>query len=715
MCEELTKELVDVQENEIITLNPLLLDELLKDRTTGKNIIWATDDYKNYGEGYGFFDEIRSELITGAHGNIIMPRSVKSKLAQNARTRNMAEVFTPTWICNKMNNLVDNAWFEKNDVFNKEDGNAWSISEQKIVFPDYDKHQPKGWESYIGAKRLEITCGEAPYLASRYDAVTGEPIPITDRIGILDRKLRVLNEKIRLRKDKTKAYKRWLELAKKALMSTYGFEWQGDNVLIARENILYTVMDYFAAKFGEPLPEAYLAPLAEIISWNIWQMDGLKCVVPNSCHDYKKQPKAVSPNLFDKKAFSSNVLKRSVSVCDVQDEEIQKCQGCLKDNIDLHNGVYCKIKNWSTGKIFKFKDLLSQQGSEKNMSKDFKFDVVIGNPPYQENTENTSDKPVYDKFMSASYELGKKVLLITPARFLFNAGKTPREWNKKMLEDEYFRVMYYNPDSSKIFPTTEIKGGVAITLRDVENRCGAIGVFTKYPELNIIINKVTNMVNDFSSINEYIYAPESYKFSACLHKEKPEIVNLMSVGHSNDLTSNVFERLKNIEVFFDSVDSNNERDYVQIFGLDARQRVFKFIKKKYIKEHENLFKYKVFLSKSSGSGIFGEILAPMQIGKIGVGHTQTFISIGKFETEIEATNCVKYLKTKFARALLGVLKVTQDNKKGVWYYIPLQNFTVNSDIDWSKSIYEIDQQLYKKYGLDEVEINFIETKVKPMD
>ena len=313
-----------------------------------------------------------------------MPRAVKSKLAQSSRTRNMAEVFTPTWICNKMNNLVDEAWFGRSNVFNEENGTQWSVREQKIAFPDYHQHQPKGWEGYIGAKRLEITCGEAPYLVSRYDTVTGEAIPVERRVGVLDRKFQIINERTVRRKDKQIGYKRWRELAIKALRSTYGFEWQGDNVLLARENLLYTVMDYFYAKFGEQMPQEWLPDLVEIISWNIWQMDGLKCVVPNSCHDYKKQPKTVQASMFDTRAFSASVLKRSVSLCDVNEDEMQKCQGCLKDNVDLHNGVYCKIKNWSTGQVIQFKDLLGEQRSENCMSKNFKFDVIIGNPPYQD-------------------------------------------------------------------------------------------------------------------------------------------------------------------------------------------------------------------------------------------------------------------------------------------------------------------------------------------
>lgn len=122
----------------------------------------------------------------------------------------------------------------------------------------------------------------------------------------------------------------------------------------------------------------------------------------------------------------------------------------------------------------------------------------------------------------------------------------------------------------------------------------------------------------------------------------------------------------------------------------------------------------MFIPKSSGSGIFGETMAPNAIGYVDMGHTQTFISVGVFDTELEAENLSTYLKTKFLRTMLGILKVTQDNKKSTWMFVPLQDFTPNSDIDWSKSIHEIDLQLYKKYGLSDEEINFIETHVKEM-
>lgn len=710
MCEE-KQASADVQETALAELDKNILLILLKDRSTGKNILWATDDYKDLGIGFAADDEITLPAITGAHGNLIKPRALKSKEEQGARTRNMAEVFTPLWICNKQNNLADNAWFGRENVFNTENGTDWQATEGKIAFPSEDGAD--GWRAYIGSKRLEITCGEAPYLASRYDTMTGEIVPLAKRIGLLDRKLRVINERIRNFKDRERGKKRWLELATLAVRSTYGFEWAGDNILLARENLLFTVADYYAAKFGDALDMEMLEHFAEIISWNIWQMDGLKAVVPNSCHDYKKERQAVTPNLFAAKDFSARTLKRSVSPCDVDEDERQKCQGCLKDNIDLHNGVYCKLKNWSTGKVLQFKDMLDGEGSEGVMSKDFKFDVVIGNPPYQDRTigENrTYQPPVYHLFLDEAYKLADKVMLIHPARFLFNAGSTPKEWNQKMLHDKHFSIVMYEADCSKIFPNTEIKGGIVISYHDNTKDFGEIDVFTIYPELNSLMKKVVTR-SDFSSISEIISGRSMYRFTKKMHEEVPDAAQRLSKGHENDLTSNVFEKLPDVmtESLYDGIS-----EYYRILGRINNERAYRFVKKEYIVDNKYIQKYKLFMPQSSGNGGLGETMAPSVVGLPGEATTDTFLSVGLFNTEIEAENLYKYIKCKFTRALLSILKITQANTSQKWLKVPLQDFTPNSDIDWTKSIHEIDLQLYKKYGLSDEEINFIETHVKEM-
>ena len=347
--------------------------------------------------------------------------------------------------------------------------------------------------------------------------------------------------------------------------------------------------------------------------------------------------------------------------------------------------------------------------------KKFKFDVVIGNPPYQEEVEGTSDKQIFPYFMDEAYKIGEKVELITPAKFLSNAGKTPKKWNEKMLKDPHLKVLYFEQDSSKVFSNTDIKGGVCVTYRDAFEEFGAIGTFTPFEELNSILKKVKG--KGFESFSELIYAPESYKLTQKLHDDFPKVQERLSKGHKYDVTTNIFDKLDEI---FSNDKPSNPQEYIGIYGRQNNTRLLKWIKKEYIKGPDNLENYKILVPKSNGSGAIGEVLTTPLIGEplIGeplIGGTQTFITIGNFSNLEEANSAMKYIKTKFARAMLGTLKVTQDNKKRTWSNVPMQDFTSNSDIDWTQSIYDIDLQLYKKYGLDKKEINFIETKVKEID
>lgn len=317
---------VDVKENKILEMDASLLSMLLKDNSSGKNLIWATDNYAQKGFGYGSNDYITTYAITGANGNLIKPRTEKTKQEQLSRVRDKAEVFTPSWICNKQNNLVDNAWFGRENVFNTETEKGWATNEEKVTFPD-----GKTWQDYVKTQRLEITCGEAPYLASRYDTVTGKVIPVKNRIGLLDRKLRIVSEN-------ADGEQEWYAWAKEAYKSIYGYDWQGDNVLLARENLLFTFCDYYEDKFGVyPIRES-LREIAEILAWNIWQMDGLKFVIPESCHNETW----VDYTLFGEETHETI------------------CEGCKTDNHNKHNGIYCYVKDWETGKKIKFVSLLKK-------------------------------------------------------------------------------------------------------------------------------------------------------------------------------------------------------------------------------------------------------------------------------------------------------------------------------------------------------------------
>ena len=383
------------------------------------------------------------------------------------------------------------------------------------------------------------------------------------------------------------------------------------------------------------------------------------------------------------------------------------CYDLLTLKTDSGELDYDRIKNLlSPGEGFD-KITVSDHLTERKLLK-MKFEIIVGNPPYQLTLEDTSDKPVYHLFIDVACKISDRCSLITPARFLFNAGKTPKEWNSKILNDCHFKVVWYKSKSVEVFPNVDIKGGVSVFLYDKTRKFNAIGTFTAFEELNSILLKVKN--SDFSPLSDYVYAPESYKLTQELHDDYPQIYKKLSTGHKYDVTSNIFEKLP--EVF---MDSKIDDGFVRVYGLINGERVFKWIKKRYLKATSNFDKYKIFIPKANGSGTLGEVLSTPIIGLPKIGHTQTFISIGQFASKTEASAALKYIKSKFARALLGTLKVTQDNKKASWGNVPLQDFTSESDIDWSKSIPEIDQQLYKKYGLTKEEIAFIESMIKPME
>lgn len=315
-----TNKKIDIIKDDVGNIDRKLLKLLLKDKTTKENILWATKDYEDYGVGYDERVQMSVDLITGYLSDIIQQRATKTKEIQKNRIKNRAEVFTPSWVCNKQNNLVDEAWFGYRDIFNKPIGTGWETTKETIRFPDN-----KDWRTYVNANRLEITCGEAPYLVSRYDTTTGEYIPINERIGLFDRKMRVVNENCNDNET-------WLRWSLNALKSIYGYEFQGDSLLIARENMLYSYIDYFKERFDSEPSMKLLETVINIITWNMWQMDGLRFVVPYSC-------------------IPMPVIKNQISLFDDEIEDISiPCPGCRENDIFKHNGIYCRIFDWKKHK-----------------------------------------------------------------------------------------------------------------------------------------------------------------------------------------------------------------------------------------------------------------------------------------------------------------------------------------------------------------------------
>lgn len=345
-----------------------------------------------------------------------------------------------------------------------------------------------------------------------------------------------------------------------------------------------------------------------------------------------------------------------------------------------------------------------------------KFDVVIGNPPYQNEGigDVARDEPIYHKFMDLAYEVADKAVLITPARFLFNAGQTPKAWNQKMLADEHLKVIYFSQKSDEVFPNTDIKGGVAVTYRDTKENFGAIETFTPIEWLNDLFHLIRHKIK--RSFNEYLYGRSSYKLTKLVYEENPELKGRIKQSEEKSIGSNIFDKLP--EIF---TDSPKNTECIRIYGRQNNERVYKWIKNTYVQEHDNLNKYKVLLPKSNGSGAIGEVLSTPLVGTplVGtplVGHTQTFISFGAFDTEREAENCLKYIKTDIARAMLGTLKITQDNAtKEVWSNVPWFDFNDYSIIDWSKSVEEIERQLYVYFNVPESIIVELKANVRRMD
>ena len=647
-----------------------VLDILLKDHSTGKNIIWATDPPEELQtvmyEPVTDRSQITTQQLGLTHYEVVLPRMMKQTDTQQQRTRKKGEVFSPAWVCNKMNNALDADWFrglgaeESAGQFTVELPQGWQTVETPVQFPACGGRTP-AWVRYVQSRRLEVTCGEAPFLASRYDAATGEMIPVARRIGILDRKLRVVSENAATEDE-------WHKYATHAVQSTYGYEYQGDNLLLARVNLLLTYAEHLQARWQRKPTKEELQPIANIISWNLWQMDGLRLSVPGG----KPQPEAEQLDLFS--MFGAAEPQPPT--------------------------VSCKVKNWRKGSHGTAQNFETIQEGSTSM----KFDYVIGNPPYQEETDSDSTRmpPVYNLFMDESYKVAHKVELITPARFLFNAGYTPKSWNEKILNDEHFKVLMYEVDSAKFFPNIDIKGGVAITYRDARQVFGAIGTFTKYPELNAILKKVKAETEIY--LDTIIASPLNYSLTELMKSEHPDLIDRLRTSAFTTLAP----------IFYEAKPMDG-RKYIALTGLLNGKRAERFVRKDYIKDGSAMLdKYNLLLPKAIGSGAFGEQLSSEIIAEPGMGYTQTFIGIGKFDTRQEAIYASRYVKTKFARAMLGVLKITQDCPAPKWKYVPLQDFTAHSDIDWSKSVAEIDRQLYRKYDLTADEIEFIETHVKEM-
>ena len=387
----------DISENQLlISYGEKVCMNLLKDHTTQQNIYWATDSYAELGEEFTFYAPITLDKITSYisddgvvvtkeqydtiiqqtpeakehYQEMIRPRAVKSKREQTQRAKDKAEVFTPAWICNAQNNLIDEAWFgRKEGLFNSpdpEDPHKWINNEEPISF----EGTGKDWKDYVADMRLEITCGEAPYLCNRYDAVTGEyNMDVKFRIGMLDRKLRIVSEN-------TKDSKEWILWAKVALRSTYGFEWQGDNLLLAREALFFTFEEHYIARFGEKKfnqnKMRMMPGVAYIVSWNVWQMDGLTYGLPGYADDIKRRLARVEEHRKQMEEYTRTMQAREANMQgSLFGEEFwgypKVCQPVLEP-AGLHE-QFCIIKDFLDGINLKKATLKTQDFHDQSAPK----------------------------------------------------------------------------------------------------------------------------------------------------------------------------------------------------------------------------------------------------------------------------------------------------------------------------------------------------------
>ena len=641
-------------------LDASLVAMLLADRSSGAFIRWACNAYTTHGESYAADQEIYPHQV-----HLIQERTRKTQEEQRDRTKKSAEVFTPAWLCNAMINARDAVYFGREEVFNRMEAPSWTPTRKTIDFPTTASGRRLAWERYIDARCLEITCGEAPFLVSRYDAADGRPIPLAERIGILDRKLRIIGEHTCTAED-------WFHWAKRALESAYAYEYQGDSLFLARLNLFLSISEYHRHLWKRPLNRHQQEEVARILSWNLWQMDGLTATTPFVTKQGKPED-----SLFDFYAITAE-----------------------------RRPLRSLIRDWRGKKTIRF--------SELNLSTTMKFDFVIGNPPYQEMSKNNKmTRSIYPDFVRSSQAIGQIVSLVMPARWMSGENGPYRETQHfidEMLKGDHLQSFHLYPNSSDLFPNVDIKGGVCFFVWNRAYSCDRVnyaitenGAYKKVLTSFRIAENVIIRFPELISILEKTKAISTIYLNTWVSSWNP-------FGFISDLFTKNKEGVSRI-----SEEKQQDDDYL-VHGLLKNKRVIRYIPNSALKKNIHIaHSYKVFLPRANGSGVFGEVFSTPMIGTPMMICTDTFLQIGVFDNCTEAENLLKYVKTKYFRTMVGIKKTAVFNYKECFTFVPLQDFTAASDIDWSRSVAEIDRQLYAKYGLSAEEVAFIEEKIKPME
>lgn len=635
-------------QDDILKLHAMsLLDDLLADKTTKQNIIWATDTYSGYGAGYGCREGITTELITGANANIIKTRAQKAMEQQSERTRQHAEVFSPFWICKKMNDHVDEVWAGKD------------------------------WTEYVDSRWLEITCGEAPYLVSRYDVETGEAIPIPERIGLLDRKLRAVNEN-------TQSEEEWLKWAIRAFWATYGYDYQGDNVLISRVNLLMTFEEYLWERWRRtPIPAEY-RKLTTVITWNLWQMDGLTGTIPYG----------------------------------IAEEEFQVIDwfgmfGGTAEHSEENKQPRCLVHNWTGGSSVEFLALPTRG------KKAMKFDFVIGNPPYQEETAQevsktngqTPKKNIFHYFqMAADRIAGEATVMIYPAgRWIHRSGKGMEEFGLQQINDPHLKKIIFYPDSKDVFTGVAIADGVGVVIKEMQKTTPGFEYI--YSKGNDTIRvKMDNPGNDLMPLNPKDLAITE-KVKAFVGKYKLDYLHSRILPRSLfGIESSFVQDNPGQAVPLESVQTLDFDKQIKLFtndkaGKAGRAKWFVVDKSTIKNNQQYIGEWQVVVSSANAGGQKRDNQLEIMDNHSAFGRAR--VALASFKSQSEAQNFFNFAQTYVVRFMF---LMTDEALTSLGKRVPdLLNYSSQNDIvDFSTNL---DAQLNQIIGFTDEEVSYIHTVV----
>lgn len=635
-------------QDDILKLHAMgLLDDLLADKTTKQNIIWATDTYSGCGMGYGCHEAITAELITGANANIIKTRARKAMEQQSERTRQHAEVFSPFWICKKMNDHADEVWAGKN------------------------------WMEYVDSRRLEITCGEAPYLVSRYDVETGEAVPIPERIGLLDRKLRAVNEN-------TQSEEEWLRWAIRAFWATYGYDYQGDNVLISRANLLMSFEEYLWERWRRRPTLAEYRKLITVITWNLWQMDGLTGTIPYGTTEEEFQ-------VIDWFGMFSGTAELS---------EENKQPSCL-------------VHNWTGGNSVEFLALPTRG------KKAMKFDFVIGNPPYQEETAQevsktngqTPKKNIFHYFqMAADRIAGEATVMIYPAgRWIHRSGKGMEEFGLQQINDPHLKKIIFYPDSKDVFTGVAIADGVGVVIKEMQKTTPGFEYI--YSKGNDTIRvEMDNPGNDLMPLNPKDLAITE-KVKSFVGKYKLDYLHNRILPRSLfGIESSFVQDNPGQAVPLESVQTLDFDKQIKLFtndkaGKAGRAKWFVVDKSTIKNNQQYIGEWQVVVSSANAGGQKRDNQLEIIDNHSAFGRAR--VALASFKSQSEAQNFFNFAQTYVVRFMF---LMTDEALTSLGKRVPdLLNYSSQNDIvDFSTNL---DAQLNQIIGFTDEEISYIHTVV----